>query len=363
LHTDVISNHMCTNERINQDLDSNENIHESNKTEEVVENNKRRKDPQYPVDVLSEIYMEVPTVQLLEKSQKLLQSVNATLKRSNSIADRLNESKGLRHSKNTPSTNTRVSQESSDCTLPDIYCNKSKNHIKIDDITVVENFSMKSCANDKGSKNANSSSISNNQSLNISGNIREAVSSENCTTRNSLANKVNDSSYNNSTLKTVSMQNVSPDNIMYVYKNNNIKDPINRTNSNVNSNIDEIQYSHSCKENIMDEERILWQIPEAVIRSWAAEILLALEALHQQKVLILDFKPDNILLDAGHVRLTYIVPQRNVELSKLTYPYSSPECTMYSPSILVTSATDVWSFGVILYELLTGVVCKIFFKF
>lgn len=361
LHTGVILNHICTNEHINQDLDSNENIHELNKTEEVVENNKRRKDCQYPVNVLNEIYMEVPTVQLLEKSQKLLQSVNATLKRSNSIADRLNESKGLRHSKNT-STNakTRESQESSDCTLLDIYCNKSKNNIKIDDITVVENLSMKSCVKDEGSKGANSSLISNSESSNISGNICETVLNENCTTRNSLANKVNDSSYNNSTSKIISIQSVSADNIIYAYKNNNIKDPVNCTNSNVNSNIDEIQYSHSCKENTMDEEKILWQIPEAIIRSWAAEILLALEALHQQKVLILDFKPDNVLLDAGHVRLTYVVPQRNVELSKLTYPYSSPECTMYSPTILVTSATDVWSFGVILYELLTGVVCKIF---
>lgn len=355
MHTDVISNHTCTNERINQDLDSNENIHES-KTEEVLENNKRRKDPQYPGDVLNEIYIEVPTVQLLEKSQKLLQSVNATLKRSNSIADRLNESKGLRHSKDTPST--RVSQESSDCALPDIYCNKSRNNIKTDDITV-ENLSTKSCAKDRASKASNSSSMSNNQSSNAPGNIREAVSNENCTNNNSLANKVDDSAYNSSTLKAVSVQSVSPDNIMYTCKNNIIKD---RTNSNVNSNIDDIQHSHSCRENIVDEERILWQIPEAVVRSWAAEILLALEALHQQKVLVLDLKPDNILLDAGHARLTYIVPQRTVELSKLTYPYSSPECTTYSPTILVTSSTDVWSFGVVLYELLTGVVCKIFFN-
>ncbi|KMQ95918.1 ribosomal protein s6 kinase delta-1-like protein [Lasius niger] len=354
LHTDVISNHICTNEHINHDLDSNENIDELNKTEEVVENNKLRKDHQYSVDVQNAIYMEVPTVQLLEKSQKLLQSVNATLRKSNSIANRLNESKELRHSKDTVSTNakTRVFQES-DCTLSDIYCNKSPNNIKINDITVAENLSMKSFAEDKGS---NSLSISNSENSNISENIRESVSNEDCTTRNSLENKVNDL-FHNSTSKTVSTQNVSIDNTIRVCKNNNIKDTVDRTNSsNVNYNIDEIQYSHSCKENTMDEEKILWQIPEAVIRSWAAEILLALEALHQQNVLILDFKPDNILLDdAGHVRLTYIVPQRNVELSKLTHPYSSPESTMYSPTILVTSATDVWSFGVILYELLTGI--------
>lgn len=359
LPVDVISNHICTNERINQNLDSNENIHESNETE-VVENDKRKKDHQDPVNVLSEIYTEVPTVQLLEKSQKLLQSVNATLKRSNSIADRLNESKGLRHSKDTPSTNARarVFEESSDCTLSDIYCNKS-NDIKINftlnNITVAENLSMKSRVNE-GSRDANPSSKSNSESSNTSGNIREAALNENCTIRNS--NRANDSSYSNSTSKTVSVQNISADNMINAYKNNNIKGPIDRTNSNVN--IDEIQYPHLSKENIMDEEKILWKIPEAVIRSWATEMLLALEALHQQNVLILDFKPDNILLDdAGHVRLTYVIPQRNVELSKLTHPYSSPECAMYSPTSLVTSATDVWSLGVILYELLTGVVCKI----
>ncbi|XP_050446443.1 ribosomal protein S6 kinase delta-1 [Cataglyphis hispanica] len=343
LYTNVISNHVCTNKHINQDLDNNENIHEPNKTEEIVENNKWRRDHQCSVDVLNEIYTEVPTIQLLEKSQKLLQSVNATLKKSNSIANQLNESKGLRHSKDTLSINekARVFQES-DCTLSDIYCNKSSNNIKIDNIS-------------EDSKDANSLSISNSENSNISKNIRVSALNENCTNHNLLANKTDELFHNNS--KTVSIQNVLTDNVIYICKNNNIKDSIDRTiSSNVNSSIDEIQYSHSCKENTMDEEKILWQIPEAVIRSWAAEILLALEALHQQNVLILDFKPDNILLDdAGHVRLTYIVPQRNVELSKLTYPYSSPECTMYSPTILVTSATDIWSFGVILYELLTGI--------
>ncbi|XP_020293003.1 ribosomal protein S6 kinase delta-1 [Pseudomyrmex gracilis] len=236
LHINAISDRVCVNERVNGELDSNDNIDDVSKIDKVVEDNNQR--DQHSTD--SEIHAEVPTTQLLEKSQKLLQSVNATLKKSNFIANRLNEFKEL------------------------------DNSVHVNDR--IENTSDKTCSSDV----------------------------------------------------------------------------------NISCGINETQYS--SKETVVaDEEQELWQIPEAVVRSWAAEILLALEALHQQDVLIRDFRPDNILLDdTGHVRLTYIVPQHNVELSKLTYPYSSPELMMF-PTIPVTSATDIWSFGVILYELLAGI--------
>ncbi|KAG5184589.1 kinase-like domain-containing protein, partial [Tribonema minus] len=43
----------------------------------------------------------------------------------------------------------------------------------------------------------------------------------------------------------------------------------------------------------------------SAVRFFAAEVLLAVQYLHQQRIVVRDLKPENILLDArGHVRLT-----------------------------------------------------------
>ncbi|NXS80075.1 RPKL1 protein, partial [Erpornis zantholeuca] len=100
-----------------------------------------------------------------------------------------------------------------------------------------------------------------------------------------------------------------------------------------------------------------WAVKEEQVQLWAAEILLALEGLHQQGVLCRDLNPRNLLLDAaGHVRLTFFGQWTEVEPQYCSQAreelYSAPEVGgIMEP----TEAADCWSFGSLLYELLTGV--------
>ncbi|KAF2986144.1 hypothetical protein EK904_009672, partial [Melospiza melodia maxima] len=104
--------------------------------------------------------------------------------------------------------------------------------------------------------------------------------------------------------------------------------------------------------------RRAWAVKEEQVQLWAAEILLALEGLHQQGVLCQDLNPRNLLLDtAGHVRLTFFGQWTEVEPQYCSQAreelYSAPEV---GGIVEPTEAADCWSFGSLLYELLTGVV-------
>ncbi|XP_036239493.1 ribosomal protein S6 kinase-like 1 isoform X1 [Molothrus ater] len=103
--------------------------------------------------------------------------------------------------------------------------------------------------------------------------------------------------------------------------------------------------------------RRAWAVKEEQVQLWAAEILLALEGLHQQGVLCRDLNPRNLLLDsAGHVRLTFFGQWTEVEPQYCSQAreelYSAPEV---GGIVDPTEAADCWSFGSLLYELLTGV--------
>lgn len=98
------------------------------------------------------------------------------------------------------------------------------------------------------------------------------------------------------------------------------------------------------------------RIPEALVRTWAADMVVALDALHQEGIICRDLNPSNILLNhTGHVELTYFCSWNDVEescdpdaLSKL---YCAPEVGGIAEE---TAACDWWSFGALLFELIVG---------
>ncbi|TSL47536.1 Ribosomal protein S6 kinase delta-1 [Bagarius yarrelli] len=97
-------------------------------------------------------------------------------------------------------------------------------------------------------------------------------------------------------------------------------------------------------------------LPESLVRSWAVDMLLALNALHKEGIICKDLNPNNILLDyRGHVELTYFCSWGEVEEScdptAVTKMYCAPEVGGISEE---TAASDWWSLGALLFELLTG---------
>ena len=99
---------------------------------------------------------------------------------------------------------------------------------------------------------------------------------------------------------------------------------------------------------------------EARVRLYAAEILLALEALHAAGYVYRDLKPENVLLDMeGHARLS------DFGLAKAAVTAldsgGSTFCgtpSYMAPEVLLGTghgkAVDWWSFGTIIFEMLAG---------
>jgi WD40 repeat protein/predicted Ser/Thr protein kinase len=88
----------------------------------------------------------------------------------------------------------------------------------------------------------------------------------------------------------------------------------------------------------------------------AAEILDGLEHLHEQRIIHRDLKPDNILLQRETPRLADFGIARVIKTDSYskavtgTFAYMAPEAFNGKRN----EQTDVWSVGIILYQMLTG---------
>lgn len=94
-------------------------------------------------------------------------------------------------------------------------------------------------------------------------------------------------------------------------------------------------------------------------RFYAVQILLALEYLHTKDVIYRDLKPENVLIDKdGYIRITdFGLSKRNIKGNKDAHSVcGTPE--YLAPEVILKKghgkAVDWWTFGSILYEMLTG---------
>jgi serine/threonine protein kinase len=113
-------------------------------------------------------------------------------------------------------------------------------------------------------------------------------------------------------------------------------------------------------ETLKDRIRRLGRLPVAEAVAYAVEIGRALECAHEHMLVHRDVKPQNVLIDPdGRAKVTDFGIARSLEAQGLTATgrvlgttdYVSPEQALGRE---VTAQSDIYSLGIVLYEMLTG---------
>lgn len=94
------------------------------------------------------------------------------------------------------------------------------------------------------------------------------------------------------------------------------------------------------------------------------QIIIGLKELHRQGIIHYDLKPQNIIFHKGEVKISdfglakEMADKDKIELTTMgvgTYYYLPPETFYQNKNNLIDQKVDIWSVGIIFYELLYGV--------
>src|SRR5262249_17124936 len=101
-------------------------------------------------------------------------------------------------------------------------------------------------------------------------------------------------------------------------------------------------------------------VPIAQALGWTTQIAEGLKAAHEKQIVHRDIKPENVMLtkegklkimDFGIAKLTSSSGMTRTGTSLGTLAYMSPE---QAQGLAADNRSDIWSLGVLLYELLTS---------
>jgi len=99
-------------------------------------------------------------------------------------------------------------------------------------------------------------------------------------------------------------------------------------------------------------------LPESAAQFYIANVLCALEHLHDHQIIYRDLKPENLVLDQnGYLKLIDFGFAKKLEDNEKTYTLCGT-CAYMAPEVLGREGhnqpADMWSLGVLLYELMVG---------